>query len=875
MRKRTAPLLILLGVLVLVAAVIFYLRSTLLLRHVGYLLEYKYGYTVHMKDVLFSSGLKAEISGLQIARPNDDRFLFASSRLDVESRFSAAIKGEVEKIVLKEPRIQVRLGEQNETEMDLSFIRKIPPVRLLTVQNGELRLLPAHTSYEIMVKEIDLNIRDFSPHKGGAVTFRGTVDVTGKGSPGVIAHGLCKGQLSLRSIFPTPAGKGIIEISLDSAAAGGATAEGGVFYLALTLDKGKATISRMDASFDRLLLSVSGKKMKIGNVALGAVMDYDLTTKAFTVEHFRWQAPSIGTLKGSCRGIMTGRFPWSADMDATGIDFAALFSLMKPFVEKPGEKGWSIKGRGSLKARLEGTMGESEPTLTGQATLTFDKGGFSSADGTKAGQGIEGTMVIRLLHPAGKKKTDATIHSEITSGEYLIGTYYKDIGKGLLEMSSDMNVTIDRDQQLDLKGSANLFNTGEYLYSGSLKRRGWNFSFSGRNISSERLVSILLRDYVQQNYPSYRNMTVTGMMNARIEGTGNGEQYGLQGSVNVDGMSVQAPDEGFEMANLSVDLPFDLHRPGSPQPKAEKSPGSIYIGRFKKGGVEFSGLTIPVTIWDNELSMPGGLAIPFYGGQIKILQCGVRNLLSPSRRFHLSADFDNVNAGALIRAITGVELPGVVEARFPNISYQDGLWSTRGITSVKAFDGVIELRNVRARNVFSPSRTVGCDIAFHDIDLGKVTDTIRIGKIQGVIAGSLDGLEIEYGQPSRFVLNLDSVKKRGVEQKISVDAIENLSIVGTGSSAVGLVLKSGINRFFKEYPYSRIGIECSLENDTFYVRGKIHEGGTEYLIRRSLLRGIDVINRDPGKAISFQDMQERIGRVFKDKGEAELTTSMK
>jgi len=35
------------------------------------------------------------------------------------------------------------------------------------------------------------------------------------------------------------------------------------------------------------------------------------------------------------------------------------------------------------------------------------------------------------------------------------------------------------------------------------------------------------------------------------------------------------------------------------------------------------------------------------------------------------------------------------------------------------------------------------------------------------------------------------VKKSGVPRKVSVDAIENISILGTGSGGVGAVLKTG------------------------------------------------------------------------------------
>jgi hypothetical protein len=100
-----------------------------------------------------------------------------------------------------------------------------------------------------------------------------------------------------------------------------------------------------------------------------------------------------------------------------------------------------------------------------------------------------------------------------------------------------------------------------------------------------------------------------------------------------------------------------------------------------------------------------------------------------------------------------------------------------------------------------------------------------------------------------------------------VDAVENLSILGTGSSGISAVLNSGVNKFFKEYPYSWIGILCTLENDTFRIRGKKNEGGKEYLVRRGWLRGLDVIIQDTDNAISFRDMQERIGRIFHSKQE--------
>jgi hypothetical protein len=215
--------------------------------------------------------------------------------------------------------------------------------------------------------------------------------------------------------------------------------------------------------------------------------------------------------------------------------------------------------------------------------------------------------------------------------------------------------------------------------------------------------------------------------------------------------------------------------------------------------------------------------------------------------------------------MTEEDLSGMLKANFPMIKYQDDVWSAQGKAIAEVFGGEVEATNMSARDLFASSRKITADFIFKGMNLEKVTEKIKIGKMTGIIQGSLKNLEIEYGQPSHFVLDIESVKTDGIKQKVSVDAIQNISIVGTGSAGMATILSGGIRRFFKEYPYSKIGIQCALENDKFSIRGKIHEGGKEYLVRRAFLRGVDVINQNPQNAISFKDMQERIRRISKTK----------
>jgi hypothetical protein len=66
---------------------------------------------------------------------------------------------------------------------------------------------------------------------------------------------------------------------------------------------------------------------------------------------------------------------------------------------------------------------------------------------------------------------------------------------------------------------------------------------------------------------------------------------------------------------------------------------------------------------------------------------------------------------------------------------------------------------------------------------------------------------------------------------------------------------------FKTFPYEKIGIKASLENDVFKVNGTIREGGAGYLVKRGAFSGVNIVNQNPDKLINSKDMVNRIKRI--------------
>jgi hypothetical protein len=153
----------------------------------------------------------------------------------------------------------------------------------------------------------------------------------------------------------------------------------------------------------------------------------------------------------------------------------------------------------------------------------------------------------------------------------------------------------------------------------------------------------------------------------------------------------------------------------------------------------------------------------------------------------------------------------------------------------------------------------------NDLNLAALTTGTAFGRIEGVLRGSVEDLEIVHRQPQSFQLLLETVRKAERPQKISVRAVDSIARIGGARSpfigAAGL-----LTSFFEQFPYEKIGVRASLKNDMFRVNGTIRRAGKEYFVRRGGLTGVDIINQNPDNRISFKDMVRRIKRVTGDSG---------
>jgi hypothetical protein len=156
------------------------------------------------------------------------------------------------------------------------------------------------------------------------------------------------------------------------------------------------------------------------------------------------------------------------------------------------------------------------------------------------------------------------------------------------------------------------------------------------------------------------------------------------------------------------------------------------------------------------------------------------------------------------------------------------------------FDGYITLDNLKLEQPFSVVPRLQVDARVNNIDLKSLTRAFSFGEIDGRLDGRIDGLDMEAWSPvafdARFATPADDTSRHRISQK----AVDNISSIGGGG--VSGALSRSVLRFFKNFPYDKLGISCRLKNGICEMGGVAPATNGYYIVKsRFLPPRLDVI----------------------------------
>jgi hypothetical protein len=349
---------------------------------------------------------------------------------------------------------------------------------------------------------------------------------------------------------------------------------------------------------------------------------------------------------------------------------------------------------------------------------------------------------------------------------------------------------------------------------------------------------------------------MAGMGDLQLEGSMEATVQMREGALadamfRVHGMSTAEPDGRFAFSGLDGNVEFSATRPVNSELRWRE--GAVH-------GLAFGAARLPFESGDGSLRLREAVEVPILGGRARFDHLRIQ----PPRagegidlRFGLA--LERIDVAKLSAALDWPAFTGELSGRIPEARYADETLVFDGGLDMQLFGGRVGVSALSMERPFGVLPTLSADIVFDDIDLLALTGAFDFGSISGKLDGRIGDLRLVSWEPVAFDAQLVTDRHRGVRQRISQRAVQDLTSVGNASFVNSL--QSQLIGFFDDFGYSKIGIGCRLLDEVCTMDGIGSAGNGFVIVRGSGLPRLTVVGFN--RRVDWPILVERLAAVGK------------
>lgn len=502
---------------------------------------------------------------------------------------------------------------------------------------------------------------------------------------------------------------------------------------------------------------------------------------------------------------------------------------------------------GTLDGRLAVRTPEQRP-LRVDGTLVLADGGLETPDGSIAAAQLGGRFHIDYRKPAGS--TLLSLDGELRGGQFLYGTTYVVLPGHPLPFALD---AIGRDGQgwmlpsIQWRDGAALQAQGSVAFAPDASLQDVDIELHSHDLSA--LGARYLSGWL--GIAGLPDLEASGALDARVRLAGGGLS---SVDARLHDVAIDAPGKGLAFTGLDGDLRLSGGAPVDSEL------------RWRSGalqGITFGAATLPWRSADGTLRARAPVSVSMLGGQVRFDDLVVQ---PPAGGNGLKIGFglalQGLQLGELSQTLGGPAFRGTLDGSIPAARYAEDRLDFDGGLSMQVFDGSVDVTALSMERPFGVAPTLSADFALHGLDLMAITEVFDFGSISGRLDGRIDGLRLVDWSPETFDAELHTVPRRGVRQRISQRAVQNISSVGD-ASFVGS-LQARLIGLFDDFGYARIGISCRLSNQVCVMGGLRNPdgnraGGGFTIVEGAGIPRLDVVGFN--RNVDWPTLVERLAAV--------------
>lgn len=276
------------------------------------------------------------------------------------------------------------------------------------------------------------------------------------------------------------------------------------------------------------------------------------------------------------------------------------------------------------------------------------------------------------------------------------------------------------------------------------------------------------------------------------------------------------------------------------------------------GAIAFGPVRLPWRSSDGALRLREGAALGLLDGRLELSSL---RLQPPGAQGPLRIEgalaVDALDMTQLALALGLPPFPGTLSGSIPGLRYAGDRVDLDGGLAVSAFDGELRVSSLAMERPFGVAPTLLADIAIEGLDLQALTGVFEFGSISGRLHGRVDGLRLVDWEPVAFDAALHTAPRRGVRQRISQRAVQNISSVGDASFTASL--QGRLLALFDDFGYRRIGISCRLANGVCDMAGFQPRGNGFVIVEGAGVPRLDIVGYN--RRVDWETLVERLAAV--------------
>ncbi|MEY3747427.1 MAG: hypothetical protein RL194_886 [Pseudomonadota bacterium] len=582
-------------------------------------------------------------------------------------------------------------------------------------------------------------------------------------------------------------------------------------------------------------------------LALFSLQAHAVSSISIRVGHLQSGAAELRDLKldyslASNRLALSSRYKEAGDGDwqQAGLDCARLLNSAADTWQC--EQGRLKAGQIDVPFALKFIRKTDRRTQNIRAELALTKAAFSDAAGLRAGENVSGNLVLQASRTAQSWRWQ--LEADWNAGEVFWQPFYIALAgnrgeghslraRGAMDAQS---ISID-DARLSL------FDVGAADFSAELRRADrhlHHLHLTTGTVNLETLYPLILKPLLEKT--ALNNLELAGRGDLRLH-MRDGELKSAQ--LNLQEADIEDRNGRFALYKINATLPWDYDQPQN----LSLAYAGGHLLRVPLGRADI------VAAVNRYALTASRIELPVFDGGLRLKNVSAA-WIDKQWHWHLRADILPIDMAELSRALHWPVMQGQVAATIPLVTYSRGDLNTDGDMRFELFDGSITVKNLAMQSPLGIAPRLAADLEMRNLDLGTLTRTFSFGAIEGKLDGDVKTLRLANWKPVHFDAAIYSSPGK-YPKKISQRAVENISSLG-GAGAAAAIQRSFL-RFFDQFNYDRLGLNCRLRNDTCEMSG-VESTSEGYVIVKG--RGIPSITvLGYNRNVSWGELLERLKRV--------------